>query len=302
VPAPQTPSVLSVEPNSGIGNPYTFSFRFNDGNGATDISRTQVRFTRGGATTQANACVVAFNRLTNELSLLNDAGTSSSAAVTIRSANRVQNSQCVVDAAGSRVTLSGTQMLLDLSLIFTPAFEGTDPKDIGAEATDLTSRSSGFVSLGHWVAAQSIPSNPQITMSPNGGAGAAQLFRFHITNPNGAADTVRAQIVLNRTMVNAPACLVYYDRGTNSVSLMNDAYTSYANSIPLGAAGTLQNSQCTVNPALSSTLISGNSIILDLSVSFRAPFAGAKSVFAELLNSAGVSTGYGTIGSWVVPY
>lgn len=299
-PGNQPPVPASVTPNAGIGLAFTYSFLFTDANGATDIQRTQVRFARGQVNT--NACLVHFNRARNEVQLLNDAGTAWSPAIVLRSQNRVQNSQCIVDAAGSRATAAGNNLTLDLTLRFLGPFEGTDSKDISAEALDNAGLTSNYVSLGQWTVQRNLPPNPMVGVSPDGGTGSAQLFRFTINNPNGALDTQRAQIAFGRVLSTAASCLIYYDAPSNQVSLLNDAGTAFSSGLTIGLPGSVQNSQCTLNAGASAAAVSGNFTMLDLSLTFKPVLAGANTLFAELLRGSGESTGYGTVGSWIVPY
>ncbi len=300
LPGHQPPVPVSVTPNSGIGLAFTYSFLFSDVNGATDIQRTQVRFARGQSNT--NACLVHFNRARNELQLLNDAGTAWSPAIVLRTQNRVQNSQCIVDAAGSRAIVSGTNLTLDLTLRFLGAFEGTDSKEIFAEALDNAGLTSNYVSLGQWTVQRTSPANPMVAVSPDGGTGSNQQFRFTINNANGAADTQRAQIAFGRVLSASGSCLIYYDAINNSVALMNDAGAAFSPGLTIGLAGTVQNSQCTLNAGTSAVVLSGNTTTLDLALVFKPAFAGASTIFAEVLRGSGESTGYGTVGSWIVPF
>jgi hypothetical protein len=299
-PGNQPPVPASVTPNAGIGLAFTYSFLFTDANGATDIQRTQVRFARGQVNT--NACLVHFNRARNEVQLLNDAGTAWSPAIVLRSQNRVQNSQCIVDAAGSRATAAGNNLTLDLTLRFLGPFEGTDSKDISAEALDNAGLTSNYVSLGQWTVQRNLPPNPMVGVSPDGGTGSSQLFRFTINNPNGALDTQRAQFAFGRVLSTAASCLIYYDALSNQVSLLNDAGTAFSSGLTIGLPGSVQNSQCTLNAGASAAAVSGNFTMLDLSLTFKPVLAGANTIFAELLRGSGESTGYGTVGSWIVPY
>jgi hypothetical protein len=48
----------------------------------------------------------------------------------------------------------------------------------------------------------------------------------------------------------------------------------------IGAAGTLPNSQCTINVGASSVSASGNNLTLNLALTFESAYAGAKNTYA----------------------
>jgi hypothetical protein len=62
----------------------------------------------------------------------------------------------------------------------------------------------------------------------------------------------------------------------------------------------LQNSQCTLNVGASSASMSGNTLTLNLALSFTAAFAGAKNVYMEVENATHDS-GWSPHGAWTVP-
>jgi hypothetical protein len=69
--------------------------------------------------------------------------------------------------------------------------------------------------------------------------------------------------------------------------------------VTVGSAGTLSNSQCSVNVGGSSVSASGTTLTLNLAISFQAAFAGAKGIFMEV-QSATQDSGWSNLGSWTV--
>ena len=84
-----------------------------------------------------------------------------------------------------------------------------------------------------------------------------------------------------------------------SLFLLNDAGTTWMSSA-MGSGGTLQNSQCAIEPGTSSAVPSGNTLTVNLAVTFKNAFAGAKSVFMYGTNGV-INSGWQTRGSWTVP-
>jgi hypothetical protein len=66
----------------------------------------------------------------------------------------------------------------------------------------------------------------------------------------------------------------------------------------VGVAGTLQNSQCSVNAGASSFSTNGNNLALNLAVSFTTAYAGAKNIYMEV--DDGVDSGWVHEGTWTV--
>jgi hypothetical protein len=66
----------------------------------------------------------------------------------------------------------------------------------------------------------------------------------------------------------------------------------------LGAAGTLQNTQCVVDLSASSVTGSGNNLALNVAVSFKPAFVGTKSIYMWAQNKFNLNSGYQTRGTW----
>jgi hypothetical protein len=90
-----------------------------------------------------------------------------------------------------------------------------------------------------------------------------------------------------------------YLPSTNQVALLNDAGVSWLTAIP-GAAGTLQNSQCSVNMAATSVTMNGNTLTLNLAMTFQAGFAGSKTVYMYAADASASISGWQQPGTWTV--
>ena len=83
---------------------------------------------------------------------------------------------------------------------------------------------------------------------------------------------------------------------------MNDAGNGLLPGLVLnGSAGTLANSQCSVNGAGSSVGGVGNTLTLNLSLTFSASFSGNKIMYLAARDIAQNSTGWQALGVWNVP-
>jgi hypothetical protein len=109
------------------------------------------------------------------------------------------------------------------------------------------------------------------------------------------------QMIVNGTLTAAPACFMTVFPSARSITyLYNDTASALIGPAYVSSSGTVQNSQCTVNAAASSVTVSGNSLTVNLAVSFPASFTGAKSVYALVQTAAGVNSGWQVVGSWTV--
>jgi hypothetical protein len=95
-------------------------------------------------------------------------------------------------------------------------------------------------------------------------------------------------------------CMIYHERATNTVYLINDAGSAWHTGL-IRSATTLQNGSCSVNLWNSSVSIDGPVLTLNLAISFKAPFTGTKNIamFASALGD--LSTGWQNRGTWIVP-
>jgi len=142
-----TVSAVSVTPSAGSGAQQTFALQYYDSLGATDLTTVWVSFTSNFNTVSAaNSCEVYYARATNQLFLLNDAGTFW-APLTPGAAVALGNSQCSINAASANVTSSGTNLTLNLPVTFTPAYTGAKNTYMYASGS---SASSGWQAMGSW--------------------------------------------------------------------------------------------------------------------------------------------------------
>ena len=287
--AAQAPSAVSVTPGSGSGGLATFSFLFSDPNGGAHIVSDTIDIS---ATLSApGACYIYYGQGQNAIYLADDSGNFHGSLV-VGSPGTQQNSQCTVDAGASSVSVSGTNLTLNLALTFSPTFVGA--KNIYMEV--YNGLDSGWVQRGTWtVSTSSTPS--VVSVAPNGQSGSAQTFAFTFYDPNGGANIVSTQIDVNATLVAAGACYFYYGRAPNVIYLADDS-GNWQSPLTIGNSGTVQNSQCALNAGASSMLISGTNLTLNLALTFKPSFAGAKNIYMEVYN--GIDSGWVQRGTWTV--
>jgi hypothetical protein len=286
------PAVLGVTPGSGSGLAQTFTLQFSDVSGATDI--TGVAILINTSTAVAGACSATYVPSQNVLALLTDAGTAPGTGITAGSGTQ-QNSQCILNGAGSSVTLSGTTLTLNLSLTFQSTFAGT--KTVYLQAANPAG-STGWLSKGSWTVQGGTVT--AVSVSPASGSGSSQTFAFQFSDTGGATDLTSVSVLFNSSTSTVSACAVSYVRAQNTLALLTDSGAAPGTTIAPGS-GTQQNSQCTLNGAGSSVSTSGNLLTLTLSLTFQLAFQGAKNVYMQASNPSG-TTAWQAEGTWTVQF
>jgi hypothetical protein len=285
------PTVVSVSPSSGFGLTQTFTAKYSDSNGTSDLENMRVLVS---ASTGANACYVFYYPSPNLLYLDNNAGTGLSAGITPGSSSQVSNSQCTLSGTGSSYGVSGNTATLAVALTFSGTYTGQ--KNISLLAQGNDGSSSGWVTKGTWTPA-SVGPPTVISVSPNSGSGLTQTFTSVYSDPNGAGDLGNVRILVSAsTGVNA--CYVFYYPGSNLLYLENNAGTGLSAGIAPGSSSQVSNSQCTLAGTGSSYGVSGNNATLAVALTFSGTFTGQKNVslLAQEINNS--SSGWLQEGTW----
>ena len=109
-------------------------------------------------------------------------------------------------------------------------------------------------------------------------------------------------VYFNATLANPariPACCTTTS-ATNQINLLANNGTAWLTAT-LGAATTLQNSQCSLNVAATSVALSGNTLTLNLAMTFKPAYAGAKNIYMYAADVSGANSGWQQLGTWTVP-
>ena len=299
--ARQPPSVVSVTPASGNLAQQTFNLRYSDTAGTGDLSTEWVWFDNSSASNVAGSCVAYYYRPGNALYLLNDAGSAWVGPVGMGTAGTLSNTQCTINAAGSSVSnVSGTDNVVNLAMTFASSFSGTKNVKMHVEGG---SGYNGWQIMGTWtvpgVAVVVVP----VSVTPSSGNVAQQTFNLRYSDTAGINDLSTEWVWFDDSSASnvVGSCLAYYSRSGNALYLLNDAGTAWVGPVGMGTAGTLSNSQCTVNTAASSVSnVSGSDNVVNLAMTFASSFSGAKNVKMHVEGSGGYN-GWQIMGTWTVP-
>jgi hypothetical protein len=138
------PTLVFASPVSGSGSSQTFEFQVLDGGGASNITYLELLFFNSNG----SRCVAYFSPGSNQVLLLNDAGTAWLAPISLGTAAVSQNSVCSINAAASSVQFIGNILILRLAFSFMPAFSGT--KTFYVFGADNNGLSLPWTAVGAW--------------------------------------------------------------------------------------------------------------------------------------------------------
>jgi hypothetical protein len=137
-------------------------------------------------------------------------------------------------------------------------------------------------------------------MTPTSGSGLSQTFTFVFSDPGGYRDLVWEQVLISGYPASLGSCHVFYSGYTNQWFLGADDGTGGVGPVAGGSSGTLQNGQCALNVASSSAVSSGNTLTLNVALTFQYSFPGTKSIWAAAASFDGLYSGWQLMGGWTV--
>jgi len=289
-PPVQTPSVVSVTPGSGTGNTATLTAQFSDTGGGASLATVSLLINTSAST--SFACYLNYSPSSNSLTLANDDPSTGSLAVTFGGGTQ-QNNQCVVNGTGSSASVAGNTVTLTVALTFLPGFGGA--KNVFLYASD-TGSSTGWIAKGGWSITIPPPQPSADTVSPNGGSGASQTFTLVYSDTQSAANLTGAAVLFQTGVTAANACYVVYDRNQGTVALLWDSGLG-SSSRPIASTTPISNSQCSMGTVTSQ--ISGLSMIVTVSLTFKGSFTGTKNIYMYAAEGA-LNTGWVQRGTFAV--
>jgi len=139
-----------------------------------------------------------------------------------------------------------------------------------------------------------------VGVKPESGSGFRQKFSFGFSDRNGYTDLAAVQVLINSDLAPANGCYVHFDRKVAAVWLTNDKGDAGAGPLPLSRPGKLENSQCAIDGEASSVSASGQTLTLDLAITFKPIFSGVKNLYATASDKEGLAAGWIQRGSWKV--
>ena len=139
------PTLVSATPTSGNGLSQTFSYVASSVNGYPYLVWMQMIF--NSSLNGAGACYVNYNRLSNYIGLMNDAGNSLS-TVALGTSGTLSNGQCSLNTGSSTASVSGNNLTLNLVITFNPSWAGA--KNNYLYVYDRGNHTGGWQQMGTW--------------------------------------------------------------------------------------------------------------------------------------------------------
>jgi hypothetical protein len=220
-------------------------------------------------------------------------------ALTPGVAGTASNSQCTLDAGSSSVSVSGNDLTLDVALVDINA-RVVGAKNVYLYAGGISGQSSGWVRDGMWTPVDA-PATI-VSLSPGSGAGSSVTFTAVFSDPYGAGDLRDIDLVVNTTMPKVESasvfntCMVVFFP-PSSLYLLTDSGV-LRSPLTAGEAGTVSNSECTLNAGLSSVSMSGNNMTLSVALSFTSKVVGSQNLYLDAFGYEATNTGWVTEGTW----
>jgi len=140
-------SAVDVTPDAGSGSTQTFTARFIDILGTSDLSI--VYFKIGSAPRGAlNSCMVRYKPQSGQISLRDDAG-AWLAGIAAESVGLLQNSQCTMSVEAGAVAISGNALTLTVTIGFKPTYGGS--KNVYLQAITVDGYMTDWEQRGSWI-------------------------------------------------------------------------------------------------------------------------------------------------------
>jgi hypothetical protein len=238
--------------------------------------------------------MVRYERATGLLALRDDAGAWLEGAP-IPGATTQQNSQCSINFAGSSAVLSGNTLRLDVAVTFKAGYTGA--KNIYLYAATVGGLTTDWQQRGTWT----VQEVSAMSVTPGSGGGATEAFAAEYSGVAAVTDLAHVYLRFS-TALTGPAnvCMVRYEQASGLLTLRDDAGVWQAGA-PISSETTQENSQCSIDFAGSTVVLSGNSLTLTVAVTFKPAYAGTKNIYLYAAMVGGATTDWQLRGTWTVP-
>ena len=297
IPISQTlPAVASFGPLTGAGPGGTFTATFTHNGGASQHYLGYILFLPTPNIvwfTAKNSCLIEYNRISNGVRLINDAGDNwlgpISGVPISPTAGVLSNSFCTVNVAGTVGVVSGPTMTVTVPVTFKNPL--TVVMGTFLQSEDVRGNWTGMTQFGNWVlpGGTTKPGASIVAVSPSTINGTYSNINLTTGHSGGVNQLSEVHMLIASSITSSDYCHVIYFPLTDKTSLVDDAGTAlidYQNNA-------ISNSRCGLySRAIASR--SGNNLTLSFSVSFNpSTFSGARNLY---LNSFDVTGG---LSHWV---
>lgn len=312
-PPPPTgvPELIGLAPLSGSATSGTFTGTYDHPNGAAGHYLGYMLFLPTPNVVNyvaTGSCLVEYNRISNGMRLVNDAGTNWLGGIegvpVGPGGTTLSNNVCTLDTRLSSAQINGTRMIVNARITFKAALTGV----LGTflQEADVNDNWTGMTQFGNWVAyAISSPkSGPYIASgSPQSGAGSSTAFSVTTGHTGGIGQLSMVHVMITPKIVGGNPCHIVFFPSDNSVALISSDGTALVPGFitPGTQTGSLTNGRCTVSGSGMQRTNAGNNVTIRLPISFTTEtFGGTKNVYANTFDKSGFLTHWQQLGVWTV--
>jgi M6 family metalloprotease-like protein len=283
--APVQGGSVSVAPASGTGANQTFAFVFSDPVSLSNLISGEILINASQVT--SSACYIHWDSKAKTLSLRSDADDTWLGPVPIGGTASLANTQCVLLTGSASMTGTGASATLRLPINFTNRFANSTKNVYMEEQSAATA--VGWQQTGTWTVTFGFS---PISVDPSAGSGSTQVFTFTmdgVYSGDGINLSFSTSTAFGTQQFFAHGCgIALWDAAGPDIFLYDDLAVSGTDGT-LGTGPALENSQCIVNAAESSSVLSGSTLTLQLAITFKPAFLGRKNIYVW-----GPGTGYPT--------
>ena len=207
------PAVISLSPASGSGSNGTFTGLFSHTGGTSQIYLAYVLFLPIPNVVQYTAkgsCLVEYNRISNGVRLINDAGDDwlgpVSGVPVSPSAAALSNSFCTVNVRGVGVAASGSSLAVSVPVTFAPGFSGVLPTFLQSE--DVTGQWTGMTQMGSWTAYPAAVQRPgpyYVNATPLSGTGSYTTMNVTVGHSAGPSALSMVHALIGNSITDIKA-------------------------------------------------------------------------------------------------
>ncbi len=148
----------------------------------------------------------------------------------------------------------------------------------------------------------SVSGPPQVvSVTPNAGQGAQQTFTFTASDPNGANDISRVEVIMNGTSNWPGSCGLIYDNVANLVYVISDGGTAWLGGLTPGTAGQISNSTCQLDVSGVSVTNSGTLLTIDFPLTLTTSLSATRNIYMSLTALDNAFVNFTQLGSWGFP-
>jgi hypothetical protein len=216
--------------------------------------------------------------------------------------NQLQGSLCALNTSGSSVSGYGSQLTMNVNLVFKQALAG----NIYMRAYTLAGVDTNWVQKGTWTTAAAALGT--MTVSPSSGSvtnGTPQTFTLTFPDPAGFAGAAFGwEEFLVGTAANGggqPFCFVHYDRGGNGLWMYSGDLGFFLGPVTPGTASSaLTSSACSINTAGATVANNSGNLIVTVPITLKSPMIRANKLFERTLDVLNRDTGFVQTGTFTV--